>query len=509
MKTADCRNKYIIEIISLLFVLLFLYAAVSKILDFENFQVQLGQSPLLSAFANPVSYLIPAIEVGICIFLGLPKYRIIGLWGALCLMTMFTIYIYTVLHFSSFVPCSCGGILEKMSWNVHLVFNLFFVALAIVGIILKFRDSKLNNYESQNKKTAVKLTAAIFCSASFIVILFLCSEEIMHYDNPFLRRYIRRSVKLVQTKDLKFNSFYFAGTDKNRIYLGNYTAPLYLLSFNDTLANEKRIIIDFKNNKHPFSRVRILIDENQFYLMDGSVPCLYKGDKGSWKITSMFTDVPRFTTAIPIDDASFFFRNNSGPNSANILGNYNEKGEVKIKYFPNLLQSQYDGIFDTDGILEYDKTTGRIAFVYYYRNEFFTVDHDGENIQRSHTIDTTSKAKIKVAYLKEGKNRKMAAPPLIVNSLSTVHNNLLFVESKIKGQYENEDMWKHAAIIDVYSLKSKSYLLSFPVFGTEEDKLNSMRATQDFLYVIIGTKLMVYRFQNNLKSAIETRAKTK
>lgn len=503
MKTDHCRNKNIIEIISLLFVLLFLYAAMSKILDFENFQVQLGQSPLLSAFANFFSYLIPAVEVGISILLILPRYRIYGLWGALCLMTMFTAYIFIVLHFSSFVPCSCGGILEKMSWNVHLIFNLLFVALAIIGIILKFRDNKLNNYGPHIKRTAVKLTGVMLSSISFIVILFLCSEEIMHYNNPFLRRYIRRSVKLIQTKDLKLNSFYFAGTDKNGIYLGNYTAPLYLLSFSKTLTNEKRIIIDFKNNRERFSRVRISVDENQFYLMDGSVPCIYKGDKISWKITSKFTDVPRFTTAIPVEGASFFFRNNSGSNGANILGNYNEKRMPKMNYFPNLLQSQYDGIFDTDGILEYDKITKKIGFVYYYRNEFFTVDHDGKNIRRSHTIDTTSKAKIKVAYLKEGKNRKMAAPPLIVNSVSTVHNNLLFVESKIKGQYENEAMWKHAAIIDVYSLKSNSYLLSFPIFGIEDDKLNSMRAAQDYLYVIIGTKLMVYKFQNYLKTTKE------
>ena len=51
MKLSAPIKNGIIEIICLLYILLFVYAAVSKLLDFENFQVQLGQSPLLSAFA--------------------------------------------------------------------------------------------------------------------------------------------------------------------------------------------------------------------------------------------------------------------------------------------------------------------------------------------------------------------------------------------------------------------------------------------------------------------------
>ena len=127
-------RKLFLEFICLLYILLFVYAAVSKLLDFENFQVQLGQSPLLSVFAWWVARLVPAIELGIVVLLSVPKWRNLGLFGALILMTLFTTYIFIVLHYSSFVPCSCGGILEKMSWNTHLVFNIIFVLLAGLAI---------------------------------------------------------------------------------------------------------------------------------------------------------------------------------------------------------------------------------------------------------------------------------------------------------------------------------------------------------------------------------------
>lgn len=78
------RNT-IIEIISLLYVLLFVYAAVSKMLDFENFRVQLGQSPLLSAFASWMSWTVPLVELLIAALLIFRSTRLWDLYWPLTL----------------------------------------------------------------------------------------------------------------------------------------------------------------------------------------------------------------------------------------------------------------------------------------------------------------------------------------------------------------------------------------------------------------------------------------
>lgn len=136
MKATQHIKTIIIETVCLLYVLLFVYAAVSKFLDFENFQVQLGQSPLLSAFAGYVAAIVPIVEIVISGLLIFPKTRLIGLFAAFSLMVMFTAYIIIILNFSSYIPCSCGGILEKMSWKTHMVFNIVFIMLAVVAILL-------------------------------------------------------------------------------------------------------------------------------------------------------------------------------------------------------------------------------------------------------------------------------------------------------------------------------------------------------------------------------------
>ena len=136
--------------IAYLYALLFTYAAFAKMFDYENFRVQLGQSPLLSAFASWIAIAVPVGELLITILLLYPKYRLLGLYCSFVLMTMFTAYIYIILNYSAFVPCSCGGILEKMTWSQHLVFNIVFVTLALIGVLVMPLSSENHN----NKMTS-------------------------------------------------------------------------------------------------------------------------------------------------------------------------------------------------------------------------------------------------------------------------------------------------------------------------------------------------------------------
>jgi hypothetical protein len=145
MKSNASFKTLILDSICLLYALLFTYAAASKLLDFENFRIQLGQSPLLSAFANWVSITVPVSELIIAIILLLPSLRLAGLFASYTLMTMFTAYIYIILNYSAFVPCSCGGILEKMTWEQHFIFNISFILLAGTAVMLTPKTVFKNN----------------------------------------------------------------------------------------------------------------------------------------------------------------------------------------------------------------------------------------------------------------------------------------------------------------------------------------------------------------------------
>lgn len=129
------KKNIISEIVSALFVILFIYASLGKLQDFEKFRVQLGKSPLITAYAGFIAWVIPTVEIVVAFLLILKRFQLIGLFASFTLMVLFTAYIFTILKFSEYIPCSCGGILQNMTWSYHLIFNLTFVALAVLGVL--------------------------------------------------------------------------------------------------------------------------------------------------------------------------------------------------------------------------------------------------------------------------------------------------------------------------------------------------------------------------------------
>lgn len=129
-------RKTIIEVISLLLVILWVYAGLSKLLDYETTRFQLGRSPFLEHYAGFVAWAVPTSEIVIALGLLITRTRLASLYASFALMLMFTGYIYLILNHSYYIPCSCGGVLSGMDWQTHLWFNLGFTVLALIAIIL-------------------------------------------------------------------------------------------------------------------------------------------------------------------------------------------------------------------------------------------------------------------------------------------------------------------------------------------------------------------------------------
>src|SRR5690606_21323683 len=115
--------------IASLLILLFVYAGISKLLDYDTFKFQLGRSPYVTNMAGFVAWALPAGEIIIAVLLIFQRTRLLGLYASFSLMLLFTGYIYTMLNFSHYIPCSCGGVLSEMSWMQHLIFNIVFTIL--------------------------------------------------------------------------------------------------------------------------------------------------------------------------------------------------------------------------------------------------------------------------------------------------------------------------------------------------------------------------------------------
>lgn len=120
--------------ISLLLVFVFAYTAGSKLMDSKGFVAVLEQVPLIGRGAGVTAILLPLAELFIALLLIFEKTRLFGLWASLLLLVLFTVYLAYMILAMPQLPCSCGGVISKMSWRQHLVFNGVLIGLTVVGI---------------------------------------------------------------------------------------------------------------------------------------------------------------------------------------------------------------------------------------------------------------------------------------------------------------------------------------------------------------------------------------
>ncbi len=493
MKPSIHHKAIIVEIVSYLFILLFVYAAISKLMDFHNFRIQVAQSPLLTAFAGNIAVAVVSSELVISILLAIKGTRLIALYSALALMVMFSIYIYLVLNYSPYIPCSCGGILEEMGWTEHLYFNIIFCILAALAIYFIEIPKKSGQYLFLTRTGVI-----IVFSTALMVTLFLTSENIVYKNNNFVRRFPPFPAKRAVVKDLKFASYYFAGADETQIYLGNHTAPGLVTVIDTALQNMSSFPLNVRDTLFEFRNVKLKVVPPNFFLFDGTVPCIFKGDLITRDARLLQGKIPGFTKAVIIDSVAVVART-LNPHREHRLTKINLKNLSSVTISDSLLKKQKDGFFDTDGELHFDNYTKRMVYIYYYRNQYIIADDNLNLIAHGNTIDTTTTANIKTEYVGTKKIKKFSAPPLMVNRASTLYRNLLFINSTLPGKFETEKMWTDANVIDVYDTSTQNYVMSFYVYKVDGGRPDYLLATNNHLFVLFGNKMVSYRFSEEFK----------
>ncbi|MDN5395125.1 MAG: tellurium resistance protein TerC [Chryseobacterium sp.] len=489
MKTFRTR---FIEFVSYFFILLFCYASISKMMDFENFQIQIAQSPLLSAFSNVMSYGVLVIELAICILLIFERSRKIGLYSSFVLMVSFTVYIYMILNYSEFIPCSCGGILEKMDWKTHLIFNIATVIIAAFAVIL-YSDSK--RQEIFKSVSLLLVLSIVSCSA--IILMYRQSEFMIKKENNFTRRFLQHPITEEKRSNLQINSYYFAGISKDSVYLGNYTAPFLLTStdLNFKATKENRVLPDRYN--FDFKRVQLKVNAQNYYLYDGSVPVIYQGILGNHQAKTLSLGQAYFSQLVNISKDAFAISTYFKDSEKQTLGLLNPLQKNPLNLKSGILGKTNDGIFDTDGQLHFDPLTQIAVYVHYYKNQLLIMDDHLTVKAKYKTIDTISIPQIKVSELSDGK-KKMSKPPLKVNKKAFVYAGLLFIESNLIGKFEDRDRWKNSFIIDVYSTVKQGYIGSFYLPNPKKEKKVQFHITDQLLYVLTGNEIIKYRFAQNI-----------
>ncbi|HEU4554277.1 MAG TPA: hypothetical protein VFS25_15635 [Chitinophaga sp.] len=255
---------------------------------------------------------------------------------------------------------------------------------------------------------------AAFCVAAclaLVLILYAFADKPNDQRNGFNRKPLPQAA-LQHSLELKYPAYYIAGYAGQHIYLGNYSASLHLLAVNENLKDTQFLTLKMPpGERYAWKLARVMVDSPAVYMAEGNTPALYRGKLDDMRMSRFLPQSCFFNMLQNISPTTFISRSvyaDSLGNKRNILAKI-KTDTPYVKLGKDILTRQVDGIFCTDGTLDYDKQTGKLVYVYHYRNEFVTLDTNLHVIYTGHTLDTNTRAKIRVANMSTGISKFSAA----------------------------------------------------------------------------------------------------
>ncbi len=353
------------------------------------------------------------------------------------------------------------------------------------------------------KKLYILLFICTIGSIGFISLLFAFTNKGPERDMSFKRGFLHDAPKKIHELDLEYNGYYIAGAYNNKIYLGNSQSPLYLITVDTALQNKQEIQLTIDQDSLLLRSPQVRVIPPYFFLMDGTVPYILRGNIKDWKGYSMLETPLYFNNALPIDSTTLAIRTISSKTREFALGTISLSDSTTMTLSHKLLQKQVDGVFDVDGTLQYNRQQRELVYTYRYRNQYIIANDNLQLQSLGNTIDTISQAQIQVGTIASKNQQKMSAPATTVNKYSATSGNNLFVNSKVLGMKESLVLWKKASVIDVYDMKKNSYQFSFYVDDIEKKKLKTFQILNDKLIGLIGNHIVTYQLGDRFKK-IET-----
>ncbi|MHA7831831.1 MAG: hypothetical protein ACX93O_12090 [Flagellimonas sp.] len=340
-------------------------------------------------------------------------------------------------------------------------------------------------------KTAMKLLATTSLGMGLVIILFLSSERQVHRNNAFTRRFPPHPVNKQYDLNLGFNSYYIAGLFQNQLYLGNRTAPWHLLKINLDTRDTSHIQLVPSSPKLQYRSLKVNVVPPYFFMMDGTMPLILRGNIGEWKAKPWMEGEAYFNKALVVDTNKILIRTIETKSQKSTLGLIEKHKGFQVRLDTSLLRRQGSGLFEMDGIPIAGSGTGHMGYVHYYRNEFLTMDLNMELVLRQRTIDTVQQAQIKVAQMDQKRNFQMSAPPTIINKAAAMNKDLVLIRSDRLGLNESLDMLDQATIIDVYHTSKRTYEFSFYLYNINRHKVREFAIQNEQLIGLADDKLIV------------------
>lgn len=359
---------------------------------------------------------------------------------------------------------------------------------------LLMRLQKFKHYFAAMKQNVklISLASCLLLSISLVITIFLATKDYNRRIGNFIR--LSPPHSLDYTKDFKLDdiSIDFLGKSRDKIFLGSRDQPTKLF-VTDTLLSALHCI-HFKVEK-PVELYRAdlyLQESGKFFLWDGTQPFALSAQLPDTVLSGCDIGKNPFLKALPLDSGKITmnqFNPGLNQNVYRIYDNRNHQFSNEV-YAP---QRKGDGVFSIDGVIQFDSSSQRFIYVYFYRNRFDCLDKHMHLIYQGRTIDNVTESKIQIASLGSAGRQIIANAPLVVNKQSCLTKEYLYIRSGVAAKNDPKNIMDDCAVIDVYSPRTGKYLRSLYAFHFRGYPLRSFQVIGHYFFGLYGPYLSLWR----------------
>lgn len=341
----------------------------------------------------------------------------------------------------------------------------------------------------KNFKLHLLLVSVLF-SGLGILALYLLAARPEKGHSGFIRHFGLQAA-LVKTITLDYNSYYLAGSDKDKIFLGNLRNPLHSVGIQIPSLDTIHINIATKG-RFTFAKARLSIYSPYFEITDPILQNRWMGRISDWKAEKIsIAQISNYVLdeCLPISKLTIISR---GIKNQQFVIGKQSRFENFGMLFPSFLKKQNDGIFSLDGIMLYESDNSRFVYVYFYRGSYIVSDSALLNQRQFSTIDTLQNHIVNASDYQSGQV-KISQNTMIVNRHAAMNTGKLFVLSKVMGSNENTDSFKKTSVIDVYDTTEGKYLTSFYIPDENGEKLKEFQVLDKYFLARYERTIRLYR----------------
>lgn len=320
-----------------------------------------------------------------------------------------------------------------------------------------------------------------------LVILVTVSGLPNGRQNGFNRQWLAMNVDKQASSKLLFTAERLFGID-DTLYLST-PAHQQVYRFDKDLHISDTIALGIDRQLRP--PVNFFAHANHVFVHEYNSGMMFSKAIHQPGIDSIKLSPAPFIKSLLLSDSLIVIRGFEAGSSRPFFIRINTRSGVRTK--SDVLSERADAGFSSDGILCANNKKTHLFYIPYFENGIYCIDGEMKLKYKQPTIDTVFNSNIQVTQRGSGDMQKIyaSAPRAKVNKRAFANDRLLFIESDLRADNEDENAFRQYPVLDTYDLDTGTYAGSFYI-PVDKRKVLSYYISDEQLYVLSRNELALY-----------------